>query len=186
MNLLKIFIFILISLLISLKVNSSEKLVEMLKEGGKLIFIRHASAPGTGDPDNFDIKNCSTQRNLDEKGIIDSKNLGIFFSKNKIKIDKVLSSEWCRSKDTTFYAFNDYETKSFLNSFYEDKFAHNKLSQIHDLKEYIKKWNSKKNLVLVTHYVVISELLNIGTLQGEIIITDESLKILGRQKIKDN
>jgi phosphohistidine phosphatase SixA len=186
MNLLKIFIFILISLLISLKVNSSEKFVEMLKEGGKLIFIRHASAPGTGDPDNFDIKNCSTQRNLDEKGIIDSKNLGIFFSKNKIKIDIVLSSEWCRSKDTTFYAFNDYETKSFLNSFYDDKFAHNKLSQIYDLKEYIKKWNSKKNLVLVTHYVVISELLNIGALQGEIIITDENFKILGRQKIKDN
>ena len=117
MSLLKIFIFILISLLISLKVNSSEKLVEMLKEGGKLIFIRHASAPGTGDPDNFDIKNCSTQRNLDEKGIIDSKNLGIFFSKNKIKIDKVLSSEWCRSKDTTYYDNNDYETKSFLKSF---------------------------------------------------------------------
>ena len=96
----------------------------------------------------------------------------------------MLSSEWCRCKDTAFYAFKSYKKKSFLNSFYSEKFAHKKLSQMKKLREYIKEWKGKQNLVLVTHYVVISELLNIGTLPAEVIVTDKSLKILGRMKLK--
>ena len=79
---------------------SDEKILNYLKEGKKLIFIRHAIAPGNGDPDNFNIKDCSSQRNLDNNGIKQSKKIGLFFKNNKIKIDKVLSSQWCRCKDT--------------------------------------------------------------------------------------
>ena len=184
MKLFKILIFIFTSLAISIKAYSNEKLEILLQEGGKLLIIRHAYAPGTGDPENFNVNDCTTQRNLNEKGIVESKKLGTFFFKHKIKIDKVLSSEWCRCKDTAFYAFKGYKQKSFLNSFYSEKFAHKKLSQMKKLREYIKEWKGKKNLVLVTHYVVISELLNIGTLPAEVIVTDKSLKILGRMKLK--
>ena len=186
MKIIKILILILISLTISIKVDSNEKLVGLLKEGGKLILIRHAYAPGTGDPKNFNIKDCSSQRNLNTDGILNSKHIGIFFSKNKIKIDKVLSSEWCRCKDTAFYAFNQYEKKSFLNSFYRNKFTHKKSLQMIELKEYVKNWMSKKNLILVTHYVVISELLNVSASPGEIIIVDKNFNILGRGKIQSN
>ena len=71
---------------------SDEKILSSLNEGKKLIFIRHAIAPGNGDPDNFNIKDCSTQRNLSKNGINQSKKIGLFFKNNKIKIDKVLSS----------------------------------------------------------------------------------------------
>ena len=158
----------------------------MLKEGKKLIFIRHAYAPGTGDPENFNIKDCTTQRNLNNEGINESKLLNIFFLNNKISIDKVLSSEWCRCKDTAFYAFHNYEKKSFLNSFYDKKFYHKKTKQIIELKDYIKKWNGRNNLVLVTHYVVISEILNIGALPAEIIIADKDFNVLARKKLKNN
>jgi phosphohistidine phosphatase SixA len=113
MKLIKTLIFIFISLTIPIKVNSNENLVSILKEGGKLILIRHAYAPGNGDPENFNINDCTTQRNLNDKGIMESKSLGKFFFKNNIKIDKVLSSEWCRCKDTAFYAFKNYKKKVF-------------------------------------------------------------------------
>ena len=141
--------------LFSNSVSSNEKLINPLKEGGKLIFIRHAYAPGNGDPKNFDLKDCVTQRNLNQEGINQSKKIGLFFTRNKIQIDKVLSSEWCRCKDTARYAFNNYKTFNALNSFYDVRFAKNKVKQIKDLKKYISSWNSKKNLVLVTHFVVI-------------------------------
>ena len=106
---------------------SDEKILKYLKEGKKLIFIRHAIAPGNGDPDNFNIKDCSTQRNLDKKGINQSKKIGLFFKSNKIKIDKVLSSEWCRCKESDKIAFEDFSTNRFLNSFYSSKYAKNKI-----------------------------------------------------------
>ena len=181
MKLIKFFLFILLSFNISVKANSNDKIQSLLKEGKKLIFIRHAIAPGGGDPVDFDILRCETQRNLSKEGIVQSKNMGKFFSENNIKIDKVLSSEWCRCKQTAQYAFNKYETKSFLNSFFSEKFASNKNKKINDLKKYINEWSSNNNLVLVTHYVVIQEVLNITPSSGEIIVSDKDLNVLARQ-----
>ena len=158
---------------------SEDKILNSLKEGNKLIFIRHALAPGNGDPNNFNIKDCSTQRNLNKKGIKQSKKIGQFFKANKIKIDKILSSEWCRCKDTAKYAFENFETFNALNSFYDERFAANETKQINDLKNYIKSWESDKNLVFVTHYVVISSIFNTGTSSGEIIVSDKNFNILG-------
>ena len=183
MKLIKFFLLILLSFNISLKANSNNKAQILLKEGGKLIFIRHAIAPGGGDPVDFDILKCETQRNLSKEGIAQSKKIGKFFSENNIQIDKVLSSEWCRCKQTAKYAFNKYETKSFLNSFFSAKFASNKNKQINDLKKYINEWSGDNNLVLVTHYVTIQEVLNIAPSSGEIIITDKSFNVLARQNL---
>ena len=181
MKLIKFFLLILLSFNISLKANSNDKVQILLKEGEKLIFIRHAIAPGGGDPLDFDILKCETQRNLSIEGIEQSKKIGKFFSENNIKIDKVLSSEWCRCKQTAKYAFNRYETKSFLNSFFSAKFASNKNKQIYDLKKYINEWSGDNNLVLVTHYVTIHEVLNVTSSSGELIITDRNFNILARQ-----
>ena len=179
MKTFKLFILIIISLTISNQVLSEDKILESLKEGGKIIFIRHAYAPGGGDPQNFNINDCSTQRNLSDEGINQSKLIGEFFKTNKIKIDKVLSSEWCRCKDTAKFAFNDFETFDALNSFFSAKFAKNEKKQIKDLKNYIKNWKSNKNLILVTHYVVISSILNIAVSSGEIVISDKNYEIIG-------
>ena len=96
----------------------------------------------------------------------------------------LFSSEWCQMQRNSIYSFADnYETKSFLNSFYEERFSKNKDRQIMELKEYIKKWKGKKNLVLITHYVVISEMLNISTTSGEIVISDKNYNVIERLKI---
>ena len=186
MRLIKITLLLLISFNVSFKVISANDLQNIFSDDGKIIFIRHAYAPGGGDPDGFDISNCASQRNLSKEGITQSKNIGKFFSENNIQIDKVLSSEWCRCKQTAKYAFNNYETKSFLNSFFSQKFAHNKDKQIKELKDYIIKWEGKKNLILVTHYVVISEILNVSTSSGEIVITDRNFNVLASINTSNN
>ena len=158
---------------------ANDEVIESLKEGNKLIFIRHALAPGNGDPENFELQNCSTQRNLDDIGIQQSKRIGLIFKKNEIKIDKIYSSEWCRCKDTAKYAFNDFKTFDALNSFYDVRFAANQDKQIKDFYEFIDNIDSKNNIVFVTHYVVIGSILNIGTSSGEIVVTDKNLNIIG-------
>ena len=107
------------------------------------------------------------------------------FIKNEIKIDEVLSSEWCRCKETAKIAFKDFTTKSFLNSFYSSKFAKNREKQVKALKEYINNYknNNNENLVLVTHYVLISEILNYGSSSGEIVVSDKNFNIIDTQEI---
>ena len=175
-------IIIIFLIIFSNKLPANENLLDSLKKGGKIIFIRHAYAPGNGDPDNFLLNKCSTQRNLNQEGIKQSQKIGIFFLENNIKIDKVLSSEWCRCKDTAVFAFNKYATFNALNSFYDPRFENNKVKQIRELKNYVFNWNSKKNLVLVTHFVVILEVLNIHASSGEIIVSDKDFNIIGRYK----
>jgi phosphohistidine phosphatase SixA len=186
MRIIKITLLLLISFNVTFKVISANDLQNIFSGDGKIIFIRHAYAPGGGDPDGFDISNCASQRNLSKEGITQSKNIGKFFSENNIQIDKVLSSEWCRCKQTAKYAFNNYETKSFLNSFFSQKFAHNKDRQVKELKDYIINWEGKKNLILVTHYVVISETLNVSTSSGEIVITDRNFNVLASINTSNN
>jgi|TARA_B100001741_G_C16541393_1_gene594509 phosphohistidine phosphatase SixA len=183
MKFLKLFLIIFISLSSSVKADFNEKLIKELNDGGKLIFIRHAYAPGSGDPNNFNLNDCSTQRNLSEEGRKQAEYIGEFFSDNEINIDDVLSSEWCRCKETAQIAFKNFSTNSFLNSFYSSKFAINKDKQINDLYDYIKKLKNNKNLVFVTHYVLISEVLNYGPSSGEIVVSDKNFNIIGSIEI---
>ena len=158
-------------------------LLNQLEDGGKLIFIRHAYAPGGGDPENFDINNCDTQRNLSEEGRNQAKKIGDFFKDNDVQIFKVFSSEWCRCKETAKLAFINFETKDFLNSFFSAKFANNKNKQMLDLKNYVKKFKGNENLIFVTHYVVISEALDYAPSSGEIVIADKNFNKIGSIEI---
>ena len=180
---MKYFILILtliLSIIFPTYTFSDIKLIAKLQSGGNIVFIRHAIAPGNGDPDIIDLNDCKTQRNLSSEGINQSKKICIFFKENNIPIDIVLSSEWCRCKDTAKYAFNVFKTYNALNSFYDDKFYKFKERQIKDLRQYIKRWHGNKNLVFITHYVVISEMLNIGASSGEIVISNKNYEVLGK------
>ena len=183
MKFLKYFIIIFISLTTPIKADLYKNLINQLEDGGKLIFIRHAYAPGNGDPTGFNLNDCSTQRNLSDDGRKQAQRIGEFFTKNKIEIDKVLSSEWCRCKETAKIAFKNYSTNSFLNSFYSSKFSKNKDKQVKAFNYYIKNLESKKNLIFVTHYVFISEVLNYGPSSGEIVVSDKNLNIIGSIEI---
>ena len=184
MKILKLFIIIFISLTTSIKADLDKKLMNQLEDGGNLIFIRHAYAPGSGDPNNFNLNDCTTQRNLNKDGRKQAQYIGEFFIKNKIKIDKVLSSEWCRCKETAKIAFKNFSTISFLNSFYSSKFEKNKDKQVEALNKYVKEFKSDKNLILVTHYVLISEVLNYPPSSGEIVVSDKNFNMIGAIEIK--
>mgnify|MGYP001244016272 FL=1 len=184
MKFFRIFIIISISLTTSIKADLNKKLIEKLDEGGKIIFIRHAYAPGSGDPDNFNLNDCSTQRNLSEEGREQAKLIGKFFKENHIKVDKVLSSEWCRCKETAKIAFRNFSTNSFLNSFYNPLFAKNRNKQVKELNNYIETLKTNGNLILVTHYVLISEVLNYNPSSGEIVVSDKNFNVIGNVQIK--
>ena len=184
MKFFRIFIIIFISLTTSIKADLNKNLIEKLDEGGKIIFIRHAYAPGSGDPDNFNLNDCSTQRNLSEEGREQAKLIGKFFRENHIKVDKVLSSEWCRCKETAKIAFRNFSTNSFLNSFYNPLFAKNRNKQVKELNNYIETLKTNGNLILVTHYVLISEVLNYNPSSGEIVVSDKNFNVIGNVQIK--
>ena len=184
MKFLKLILIIFISINSPVKADSKKDLIENLKKGGNLIFIRHAYAPGGGDPENFNLDDCSTQRNLSKSGQIQAMKIGNFFIENQIEIKKVFSSEWCRCKETALIAFKNFETKSFLNSFFSSKFSHNRQKQFIEFEKFLKNWDQKKNLIFVTHYVVISEILDYAPASGEIVISNKDLKIVDTLEIE--
>jgi phosphohistidine phosphatase SixA len=181
---IKFIIIILISLTSSIKAEIDKDILASLKEGNKLIFIRHAYAPGGGDPDNFDINDCNTQRNLSDSGRQQAKNISNFFIENQINFKKVYSSEWCRCKETAKIAFGDFETKNFLNSFFSQKFAKNRKKQMNDLNNFVDNYKDDGNLVFVTHYIVISEALNYAPSSGEIVVADKKFNKISSFEIK--
>ena len=178
------YLIIFICIISPVKADLNQNIISELKKGGKIIFIRHAYAPGGGDPKNFNINDCNTQRNLSYEGRVQSKKIGNFFKKNKISIEKVYSSEWCRCKETASIAFENFETKNFLNSFFSEQFVENRQNQIKDFNRFIKNWNGNGNLIFVTHYVVISELLNYAPSSGELVISDKQLKVIDTLEIE--
>jgi len=171
---------ILFFFIFTLQLNAADQAWYLAQEGNKIILIRHSLAPGGGDPAGFKIDDCKTQRNLNKKGINQSKKIGKLFKKNKVLIDQVLSSQWCRCKDTAKYAFGEYKEFTALNSTFQSPFDKNEGKQLKELYNYVRKWNgSGKNLVLITHYSIITAVTNAVPSSGEIVIADKNFKVLG-------
>jgi len=162
---------------------SSESIWNEARKGNKVILIRHSLAPGGGDPVGFKVGDCKTQRNLNKVGIEQSKKIGKIFKDNKISIDIVLSSEWCRCKDTAYYAFGEFKEFSALNSTFSTPYNKNELKQVKEIKKYLMNWKSEgKNVILVTHYSVITAITNAAPSSGEIVIADKNLNVIGTIK----
>ena len=171
--------FIFLSILTS-HLNASDQLWNLAQEGNKIILIRHSLAPGGGDPPGFKINDCKTQRNLNLTGINQSKKIGKLFKKNKVPVDQVLSSQWCRCKDTAKYAFGNYKEFTALNSTFQSPYNRNEGKQLKELYNFVKKWDGKgKNLILITHYSIITAVTTAVPSSGEIVIADKNFKVLG-------
>ena len=172
-------IFILIFSLFLFEAQANEANWKIAKEGNKIILIRHALAPGGGDPMGFEINDCKTQRNLNQVGITQSKRIGKLFKENQILIDQVLSSQWCRCKDTAKYAFKKFKEFSALNSTFQSPYDKNESKQLEEIKNFVKNWDGKgKNLILITHYSIITAITNTATGSGEIVLTDKNFNVL--------
>ena len=179
-NIISLFLKLFLFLIFISQLNASELAWNSAQEGNKIILIRHSIAPGGGDPAGFKIDDCKTQRNLSKKGINQSKKIGKLFKKNKVPIDQVLSSQWCRCKDTAKYAFGNYKEFTALNSTFQSPYNKNEEKQLKELYNYVKKWNgSGKNLVFITHYSIITAVTNAVPSSGEIVVADKNFKVLG-------
>ena len=96
--------------------------LETIRRGisANVIFMRHALAPGFGDPHNFIKEDCSTQRNLNNKGRLQARFIGNYLKANEIKFSEILTSEWCRCIDTIKELnLGKWETFSGVNSFFQ-------------------------------------------------------------------
>ncbi len=101
---------------------AADDFVRALRQGGVAILLRHATTtPGVGDPPEFKLEQCSTQRNLSPEGRLQAKNVGAWFKREKLKPSAVKTSAWCRCKDTATLAFGTHQVWSPLNSTFGDR-----------------------------------------------------------------
>jgi hypothetical protein len=95
---------------------SNPDVTDLLREGGLVLAIRHALAPGTFDPPGFRLGDCSTQRNLNDEGRAQARRIGAWFTERQIRPARVRSSPWCRCIDTASLAFGAHEVWPALGS----------------------------------------------------------------------
>lgn len=139
-----------------------------LAQGGYLMMIRHArTEPGLGDPPNFRIGDCATQRNLSADGREQSRAIGAMLREAGIRIATVRSSQWCRCRDTAQLAFGDHEPWPALNSFFNDR--SDEPARTREVLAYARTLRAPDNAMLVTHQVNIGAVFGVFTSPGEIV-----------------
>jgi phosphohistidine phosphatase SixA len=141
---------------------------DALRAGGKVVLIRHALAPGTGDPPGFVLENCATQRNLSAEGRAQAARIGEAFRANGVPVDRVLSSGWCRCIETAALAFGTADVWPPLHSFFQD--SSTSRAQTAETRAAVAAWSGPGTLVLVTHQVNITALTDIFPESGELIV----------------
>lgn len=135
---------------------------------GYVLLLRHSYAPGVGDPENFRLGDCSTQRNLNEIGRQDAKDIGDWLKRREIKILRVESSRWCRAKETAqLLGLGKVRLNRNLDSLFEESDLVNHPQTKRIRKQILDHRNKSGLLVMVGHYVNIGALTDIGVGSGE-------------------
>ena len=168
--------------IVSAQATQDIALTELVK-GRAVALIRHATAPGLGDPLGFRISDCTTQRNLSQEGRDQARRIGEFFREKGVKETSVYSSQWCRCLETArLLALGPVKELPALNSFFEDRSTEE--SQTKQLRKFILSLSAGKPVIMVTHQVNITALTDIVPSSGEIIIfqltQDGQGKVLGK------
>ena len=137
-----------------------------LAKPGRVLMLRHARAPGTGDPPNFKLNDCSTQRNLDDAGRAQAAELGARLAGAGVTQAKVYSSQWCRCLDTArLLKLGPPVELPALNSFFGR--PQNREPNLAALRTFLAELPvAGPPVVLVTHQVTISALTGQGTVSG--------------------
>jgi phosphohistidine phosphatase SixA len=140
-----------------------------LKQPGAIVLFRHANAPGGGDPAGFRLNDCSTQRNLDTEGREQAIRIGQRFREKGIKVGAVLSSEWCRARETAQLAFpNMQKDAAAFNSFLRN--PNDEPKQTIAARKLLLDWQGTGALVVVAHQVNITRLTGIYPASGEGVV----------------
>ena len=158
--------------------------LEIIKNNisANVIFLRHALAPGVGDPENFIKEDCSTQRNLNNKGRLQARLIGNYLRSTNLKFSKILTSEWCRCIDTAKELnLGQWTTFSGLNSFFQE--YEKKDQVINKLQKKLDSLGYSDLVLFVTHQVVISEQTGVVPRSGEMVLYNSITKQKARYMI---
>lgn len=148
---------------------SSPDVAALLRTGGCVLMLRHAQTEaGVGDPPNFQLGQCSTQRNLSNAGKDQSKRIGQWFAARKLVVSSVQSSAWCRCTETATLAFGRYDLLPALNSTFDSR--GNQAAQTGALLQRLKGIREGQFEVWVTHQVNISAFTGEGPAMGEAFV----------------
>ncbi|MGD9290525.1 MAG: histidine phosphatase family protein [Desulfobacterales bacterium] len=184
LSLVAVFLFALATFAMAEVRTDQAEMIERMQSGGHILMIRHALAPGTGDPANFRIGDCSTQRNLDEGGRQQARDIGDWLRSNGITRARVYSSQWCRCLETAkLLDLGSVTELPALNSFYE--LVQNREPNLRALEKFIAEQPSGGELIImVTHFVTISAIADEAVSSGEGVLLkldgDEIYKSIGR------
>ena len=147
----------------------SQQFWPALESGGHIVLLRHALAPGTGDPPGFDVADCATQRNLSERGREQARRIRTLFRSNGIDSARVYSSQWCRCLETArLLELGPVTELPILNSFFQ--VYHRRDKQTRQLTEWLARQDLSVPLVLVTHQVNITALTGVFPGSGELVL----------------
>jgi phosphohistidine phosphatase SixA len=149
---------------------ANETAWEALRAGATVALIRHALAPGTGDPPGVTLEDCATQRNLSDEGRAQAARLGEAFRANGVAVDRVLSSGWCRCVETAVLAFGGAEVWPPLHSFFQD--GSTGPAQTAEVGTAAVAWAGPGTLVMVTHQVNITALTGVVPGSGEVVVLE--------------
>src|SRR6266496_991801 len=154
-----------------------------LAKGGHVALVRHGNAPPGhgGDPPGFKIDECATQRNMDEKGRMQSRAVGDAFRQHGVRVDKILSSPWCRCLETArLMALGPVEGTMAVAA------SDRSPDRLAALKQMVSAWNGTGTLVVVTHALTVQGLVGIMPGQAETVVirpkpgNDPGVEVVGR------
>ncbi|MGJ8604596.1 MAG: histidine phosphatase family protein [Marivita sp.] len=152
---------------------------DALDTPGAFAIMRHALAPGTGDPATLTIGDCSTQRNLDQRGRDQATRIGAAFRDRGHSFDVVLTSQWCRCRDTaSLLALAPVQDVPAFNSFFQDVSTRD--SQTQEALTLLA--NRADRPFIITHQVNIRALTGQTTRSGEVLVVryaGDRLEVLG-------
>lgn len=151
---------------------------------GYVLLLRHSLAPGVGDPENFKLGDCSTQRNLSQEGRDDSSEIGAWIKRQKVKIYRVESSRWCRARQTAeLLDIGKVKLNKNLDSLFRESDLESHPKTLKTKQQILGHRNKSGLLVLVGHYVNIAALVGVGVDSGEGVIVKANkngvIKVLG-------
>ena len=172
---------VLVLLALAFDANATEAGWALLREGEHVVLIRHAMAPGATDPANFDLEKCSTQRNLSERGKQQARKLGALFAARAAATERVLTSRYCRTRETARLAFGGAEDFAPLDPPAKDEAE--RRTQLEAIVKEVRDYSGSGNLVLVTHLDTIQALTGAPAREGEAVVVGaegEGLHVLGR------
>lgn len=165
--------------------NAQQDALELVTKGeANIILMRHALAPGTGDPGNFTLGQCETQRNLNDVGRQQAVDTGQFLQENGVSLNTVYTSQWCRCVETAeLMQLGEHVVElPVINSFFQEMSKAS--SQTEALQQWLAEQSGDELILLVTHQVNITAFTGVYPRSGELVVgrydSDGQFTLLGR------